>query len=101
MSTVVTISGGGIIGNYISARLNTHGINTKVIEKNKNFVSQSEKIRTLTLNPFSKKPLDEIGIKIPCAEIEDIEVIDGEGSGRIKFNSNEIDEGSLSYVVFF
>ena len=101
MSTVVTISGGGIIGNYISARLNTHGINTKVIEKNKNFVSQSEKIRTLTLNTFSKKLLDEIGIKIPCAEIEDIEVFDGEGSGRIKFNSNEIDEGNLSYVVFF
>ena len=64
MSTVVTISGGGIIGNYISARLHANGIDTKVVEKNKNSKHQSEKVRTLTLNPYSKKLLDEIGLSL-------------------------------------
>ena len=101
MSTVVTISGGGIIGNYISARLHANGIDTKVVEKNKNSKHQSEKVRTITLNPYSKKLLDEIGIKVPIAEIKYIRVIDGEGTGAIDFNSNEIHEENLSYVVFF
>ena len=101
MSTVVTISGGGIIGNYISARLHANGIDTKVVEKNKNSKHQSEKVRTITLNPYSKKLLDEIGIEVPIAEIKYIRVIDGEGTGAIDFNSNEIHEENLSYVVFF
>ena len=101
MSTVVTISGGGIIGNYISARLHANGIDTKVVEKNKNAKNQSEKVRTITLNPYSKKLLDEIGIEVPIAEIKYIRVIDGEGTGAIEFNSNEIHEENLSYVVFF
>ena len=33
MNPIVTISGGGIIGNYISSRLNNNNIESLVIEK--------------------------------------------------------------------
>ena len=101
MNPVVTISGGGIIGNYISLRLNRNSIESVVIEKSKDKTSAKENIRTVTLNPFSKKLLDEVGIKIPYAEIKKINVFDGEGTGSIDFSSDEINEDHLSYVVYF
>ena len=101
MNSVVTISGGGIIGNYISLRLNRNSIESVVIEKSKDKTSAKENIRTVTLNPFSKKLLDEVGIKIPYAEIKKINVFDGEGTGSIDFSSDEINEDHLSYVVYF
>ena len=52
MSPIVTISGGGIIGNYISLRLNKSNIESIIIEKSKKNDSKTENIRTLTLNPF-------------------------------------------------
>ena len=85
MNPVVTISGGGIIGNYISLRLNRNSIESVVIEKSKDKTSAKENIRTVNLNPFSKKLLDEVGIKIPYAEIKKINVFDGEGTGSIDF----------------
>ena len=101
MNPVVTISGGGIIGNYISLRLNRNSIESVVIEKSKDKTSAKENIRTVTLNPFSKKLLDEVGIKIPYAEIKKINVFDGEGTGSIDFSSDEINEENLSFVVYF
>ena len=101
MNPVVTISGGGIIGNYISLRLDKSNIKSVIIEKSKGQNSQKENIRTLTLNRFSKKLLDDIGIKVPFAAIKNIYVFDGDGSGKIDFSSTEIDEDDLSYVVFF
>ena len=101
MNPIVTISGGGIIGNYISLRLNKSNIESIIIEKSKKNDFKNENIRTLTLNPFSKKLLDDIGIEIPYALIRDINVFDGDGSGKIDFSSKEIDEDALSYVVFF
>ncbi len=101
MNPIVTISGGGIIGNYISLRLNKNNIESIIIEKSKKSNFKNENIRTLTLNSFSKKLLDDIGIEIPYASIKDIKVFDGDGSGKIDFSSKEINEDSLSYVVFF
>ena len=101
MNPVVTISGGGIIGNYISLRLNQNSIESIVIEKSKDKTSANENIRTVTLNPYSKKLLDDVGIKIPYAEIKKINVFDGEGTGSIDFSSDEINEDHLSYVVYF
>ena len=101
MNPIVTISGGGIIGNYISLRLNKNNIESIIIEKSKKNDFKNENIRTLTLNPFSKKLLEDIGIEIPNALIKDINVFDGDGSGKIDFSSKEIDEDALSYVVFF
>ena len=101
MNPVVTISGGGIIGNYISLRLNQNSIESVVIEKSKNKISANKNIRTVTLNPYSKKLLDDVGIKIPYAKIKKINVFDGEGTGSIDFSSDEINEENLSFVVYF
>ena len=101
MSPIVTISGGGIIGNYISARLNKNNIEAIVIEKSENISYIDENIRTLTLNSFSKKLIDNLGISVKFAEIKKINVFDGEGSGKIDFSSEEINEDNLSYVVFY
>ena len=101
MNPVVTISGGGIIGNYISLRLNQSSIESVVIEKSKNKISANKNIRTVTLNPYSKKLLDDVGIKIPYAKIKKINVFDGEGTGSIDFSSDEINEENLSFVVYF
>ena len=101
MNPVVTISGGGIIGNYISLRLNQSSIESVVIEKSKNKISTNKNIRTVTLNPYSKKLLDDVGIKIPYAKIKKINVFDGEGKGSIDFSSDEINEENLSFVVYF
>ena len=101
MSPIVTISGGGIIGNYISARLNKNNIEAIVIEKSEHISHIDENIRTLTLNSFSKKLIDNLGISVKFAEIKKINVFDGEGSGKIDFTSEEINEDNLSYVVFY
>ena len=101
MNPVVTISGGGIIGNYISSRLSKNNIESLIIERSKSQNVIKENIRTLTLNSFSKKLLDDLGIKVPFAPIKEISVFDGDGSGSIHFSSKEINEENLSYVVFF
>ena len=101
MSPIVTISGGGIIGNYISARLNKNNIEAIVIEKSEHISDIDENIRTLTLNSFSKKLIDDLGISVEFAEIKKINVFDGEGSGKIDFSSEEINEDNLSYVVSY
>ena len=101
MSPIVTISGGGIIGNYISARLNKNNIEAIVIEKSEHISHIDENIRTLTLNSFSKNLIDDLGISVEFAEIKKINVFDGEGSGKIDFSSEEINEDNLSYVVFY
>ena len=101
MNPIVTISGGGIIGNYISSRLNKNNIESLVIEKSPADLREKENIRTLTLNSYSKELLDDLGIDIDYAEIKKINVFDGEGTGKIDFSSNEINSENLSYVVYF
>jgi len=101
VNTVVTISGGGIIGNYISSRLNANNISTLVIEKNSDVLDFAENVRTVTLNQHSKNLIEKLGVNIPHSEINEILVFDGEGSGKINFHSKDIDEENLSYVVFF
>ena len=76
MNPVVTISGGGIIGNYISSRLSKNNIESLIIERSKSQNVINENIRTLTLNSFSKKLLDDLGIKVPLAPIKEISVFD-------------------------
>ena len=101
MDPVVVISGGGIIGNYISSRLSLNSIQSIVVEKEIRNIDYKQNIRTLTLNSFSKKLLDELNIEIKCAEIKKMKVFDGEGSGKINFSSDQIQEDALSHVVFF
>ena len=99
MNPIVTISGGGIIGNYISSRLNNNNIESLVIEKSPADLREKENIRTLTLNSYSKELLDDLGIDIDYAEIKKINVFDGEGTGKIDFSSDKKRFISKTYVL--
>ena len=89
MNSDVIISGGGIIGNYIASRLRKNDIETLIIEKSKENTAPLVNIRTLTLNHFSKKLLDDLDINIPYASINQIIVFDGDGSGKIEFSARD------------
>jgi 2-polyprenyl-6-methoxyphenol hydroxylase-like FAD-dependent oxidoreductase len=51
MNIPIIISGGGLIGNYISLRLRRSGIQSKIIERNDELYNSDSGIRTITLNP--------------------------------------------------
>ena len=101
MNVPIIISGGGIIGNYISLRLKRHNIESLIIEKSPETKDYSPGIRTLTLNNHSLSLLQKEKIEIDVASIDQISAPDGEGTGRIKFLSNDIGENFLSHVVMF
>ena len=101
MNVPVAISGGGIIGNYISLRLKRNNIDSLIIEKSDYMPDMSEGIRTLTLNNHSMSLLKAEGIDIESAPINEINALDGEGTGKIQFLANDINESYLSHVVMF
>ena len=101
MNTPITISGGGIIGNYISLRLKKNNINSIIVEKSEDSELPPGGIRTLTLNQQSLSMLQNVGIDPETALISKITVSDGEGTGRIQFSAEDIEEKNLSYVVMF
>ena len=101
MEASIVISGGGIIGNYISLRLSKSNISSVIIEKSEESFSNGEGIRTLTLNDQSLMMLKDIGINPLSSPINEINVMDGEGTGKIQFSSKDISTNSLSHVVVF
>ena len=101
MNVSVAISGGGIIGNYISLRLKRNNIDSIIIEKSDYASDMPTGIRTLTLNNHSMSLLKAEGIDIDSAPINEINAFDGEGTGKIQFSAQDIDESYLSHVVMF
>ena len=101
MNVPIIISGGGIIGNYISLRLKRHNIESLIIEKSSEIQDYSSGVRTLTLNNHSLSLLQKEKIEVETAPIGQINALDGEGTGRIKFLSDDIGENFLSHVVMF
>ena len=101
MEVPIVISGGGIIGNYISHRLEKNNIKTIIVEKNDSFSALDNGIRTVTLNEHSMQMLKDIGICPSIAQINSIDVLDGEGTGQIQFLAQDMGTESLSYVTYF
>ena len=101
MEVPIVISGGGIIGNYISLRLEKNNIKTVIVEKASGFLALDKGIRTVTLNEHSMQMLKNIGICPSIAEINSIDVLDGEGTGKIQFLAKDIGSENLSYVTYF
>tara|TARA_B100001175_G_scaffold58645_1_gene47394 strand:+ start:1319 stop:2470 length:1152 start_codon:yes stop_codon:yes gene_type:complete len=101
MEHPVIISGGGIIGCYVHLRLKQAGILSQVIEKGSPLKVSSQNIRTISLNPSTYKLLLEIGIELESASVKTIKVSDGDSSGRIQFNADEVNEEALSHVAMF
>ena len=77
MEVPIVISGGGIIGNYISHRLEKNNIKTIIVEKNDSFSALDNGIRTVTLNEHSMQMLKDIVICPSIAQINSIDVFDG------------------------
>ena len=101
MNVPIIISGGGIIGNYISLRLQRNNIHNIIIEKSDGSLPKSAGIRTVTLNENSIQLLKDVGISPSFSKVEHINVLDGEGSGKIQFAASDINARSLSYVIYF
>ena len=101
MNNPVVISGGGIIGCYIHARLKQAGVDSIIIERNKRLKADSPSIRTISLNPNTLKLLSDIGMNLELANVNLIKVADGNGSGKIEFSAQDIGEESLAYVIMF
>ena len=96
MNIPIIISGGGLIGNYISLRLRKSGIQSKIIEKSNDLYDSNSSIRTITLNPRSIKLLQNEGIEISSSSIKNIFASDADGTGRINFSSDDIGYKDLS-----
>lgn len=101
MNIPIIISGGGLIGNYISLRLRKSGIQSKIIEKSNDLHDSNSSIRTITLNPRSIKLLQNEGIEISSSSIKNIFASDADGTGRINFSSDDIGYKELSSVIMF
>ena len=101
MDAPITISGGGLIGNYISRRLKRSGIRTTIIEKGNKLQPSPSSVRTITLNPRSVELLRLEGIQTQSASVKKIHASDGSSSGKITFSSDEIGYMALSSVVMF
>ena len=101
MNSEVIISGGGIIGNYLSILLNANDVRAYVIEKSQAPKKNLDKIRTVTLNKNSFDLLKKINLDVEFKPIKTIKVFDAETSGKIHFKSEDIDSDYLSYVAYF
>ena len=99
MQQPIVISGAGILGCYISCALSLQGIDSIVLEKKDDEIEDS--VRTITLNPFSKNLLDEIGVENDYSMISEMEVKDFDGTGKIVFKSSEIGMDHLAFVSDF
>ena len=99
MQQPIVISGAGILGCYISCALSLEGIDSIVLEKKDDEIEDS--VRTITLNPFSKNLLDEIGVENDYSMISEMEVKDFDGTGKIVFKSSEIGMDHLAFVSDF
>jgi 2-octaprenylphenol hydroxylase len=101
MTQSVLISGGGIVGSFLGLELAARNIPFKIIEKKQFESSDTDDIRTLTLNLSACERLDQLGVKISSAFIQKMNIFDGSGSGRLSFNSNDANIDYLAKVFSF
>ena len=93
------ISGSGVNGAALALLLDQAGFNIKVIDHHP--IELSESPRTVTLNLQSLQLLEKIGLEIPTSPINNIEVRDAVGSGKITFHASDIAENELARTVYF
>jgi len=101
MTQSVLISGGGIVGSLLGLELAARNIPFKIIEKKPFEPSDTDHIRTLTLNLSACERLDQLGVEISSACIQKMKIFDGSGSGRLSFNSNDANIDYLAKVFSF
>ncbi len=89
MTQSVLISGGGIVGSFLGLELAARDIPFQIIEKNPYIASKDDHIRSLTLNLSACERLDQLGVTTSSSAIQEMNIFDGSGSGKLSFNSKE------------
>ena len=91
MTQSVIISGGGIVGSFLGLELAARNIPFKIIEKKDFDISHTDHIRTLTLNLIGCERLEQLEVDAASASIQTMKVLDGSGSGKLSFHSDDAD----------
>ena len=100
----ITIVGSGFVGMILAIKIAKKGINVTLIDKsNKKNLSNIKDSRTTAISQGSARILDEIGlwskISKKCQPIKNIIVTEGISNDKIHFNSGDLKEGALGYIV--
>ena len=101
MTQSVIISGGGIVGSFLGLELAARNIPFKIIEKKDFEISHTDHIRTLTLNLIGCERLEQLEVDAASASIQTMKVLDGSGSGKLSFHSDDADLDYLARVFSF
>ncbi|MBD62839.1 MAG: hypothetical protein CMD68_02020, partial [Gammaproteobacteria bacterium] len=101
MTQSVLISGGGIVGLFFGLELASRNIPFQIVEKNDFQSSETDHIRSLTLNFSAAERLDQLGIISAQSTIQKMNIFDGLGSGRLSFDSKEANIDFLAKVFSF
>ena len=100
----ITVVGSGFVGMILAIKIAKKGINVTLIDKsNKKNLSNIKDSRTTAISQGSARILDEIGlwskISKKCQPIKNIIVTEGISNDKIHFNSGDLKEGALGYIV--
>ena len=100
----ITIIGSGLVGMTLALKIASQGINVLLIDKvSDNNLLNIKDSRTSAISQGSARILSELGlweqIKKECQPILDIIVTEGLSNNKIFFQSSELDEGPLGYIV--
>ena len=100
----ITIIGSGLVGMTLALKIASQGIKVVLIDKvSDNHLLNIKDSRTSAISQGSARILSELGlweqIKKECQPILDIIVTEGLSNNKIFFQSSELDEGPLGYIV--
>lgn len=104
---MIVIIGGGIVGLTLAAGLARAGISVTVVENRRPILQWEEKswdARVSAMNMASQKILEHIGVwqMLPVCSVSPLralQVWDAAGGGEIRFDSAEIGEAQLGFIV--
>ena len=74
---------------------------SELIEKKDFEISHTDHIRTLTLNLIGCERLEQLEVDAASASIQTMKVLDGSGSGKLSFHSDDADLDYLARVFSF
>ena len=89
------------MGSFLGLELAARDIPFQIIEKNPYIASKDDLIRSLTLNLSACERLDQLGITSSSSVIQEMNIFDGSGSGKLSFNSKDANIGYLAKVFGF
>ena len=100
----ITIVGSGFVGMTLAIKIAKEGINVTLIDKsNKEKLSKIKDSRTTAISQGSSRIFEKIGLWSEISKrsqpIKKIIVTEGISKNQINFNSEDLNEGKLGYIV--